>query len=47
MSSVDLTPYAFLDQSAELFARNSVLRASPKPDWFFEWRADYDPLETN
>ncbi len=44
MSSVDLTPYAFLDQARNYSPVISVLRASPKPGFGFEWRADYDPL---
>lgn len=44
LSSVELTPYAFLYQPRHYSPIISVLRANPKPGYGIEWRADYDPL---
>ncbi|HWR51927.1 MAG TPA: hypothetical protein VN428_12515, partial [Bryobacteraceae bacterium] len=42
-SSLDLTPYAFLDRPRRYSPIVSVFRANPKPGFGIEWRADYDP----
>ncbi len=44
LSSVELTPFAFLDQPRNYSPVASILRTSPRPGVSFEWRADYDPL---
>jgi LPS-assembly protein len=43
LSTIDLTPYAFLDQARVSSPIASVLRASPKPGLGFEWQTAYDP----
>jgi LPS-assembly protein len=43
LSQVDLTPYTFLDGPRSYSPVVSILRASPAPNYGFEWRADYDP----
>lgn len=44
LSSVELTPYAFLNGPRSYSPLVSAVSVSPKPGWRFEWRADYDPL---
>ena len=44
LSSIELTPYAFLDRPRRYSPVVSVLRVSPKPGFGIEWRSDYDPL---
>jgi LPS-assembly protein len=44
LTSVELTPYAFLNGPRNYSPVVSAFRASPKPGLVFEWRADYDPL---
>jgi LPS-assembly protein len=44
LSSVELTPYAFLNGPRSYSPLVSAISVSPKPGWRFEWRADYDPL---
>jgi LPS-assembly protein len=44
LSSIDLTPYAFLDRPRRYSPVVSVLRAAPIPGIGIEWRSDYDPL---
>jgi LPS-assembly protein len=44
LSSVELTPYAFLNGPRNYSPVVSAIAVSPKPGWRFEWRADYDPL---
>ncbi|HUJ21742.1 MAG TPA: LPS assembly protein LptD [Bryobacteraceae bacterium] len=44
LSSVELTPYAFLNGPRNYSPVVSVIRASPRPGWAIEWRSDYDPL---
>ena len=44
LSSVELTPYAFLDQRRNYSPVVSALRVSPVPGYGVEWRSDYDPL---
>jgi LPS-assembly protein len=44
LSSVELTPYAFLSGPRNYSPVVSAIWVSPKPGWRFEWRADYDPL---
>ncbi|HTM47318.1 MAG TPA: LPS assembly protein LptD [Bryobacteraceae bacterium] len=43
-STIQLTPYAFLDQARNYSPLVSVLRTSPLNGMGIEWRADYDPL---
>jgi len=43
-SSAMLTPYTFLDRPRRYSPVVSVVRASPRPGFGIEWRADYDPL---
>ena len=43
LSAVELTPYAFLDAPRSTSPVVSVFRATPKPGFGVEWRADYDP----
>jgi LPS-assembly protein len=43
LSSVEFSPYAFLDGPRSTSPVVSVFRASPKPGLGIEWRADYDP----
>jgi LPS-assembly protein len=44
LSSIELTPYAFLDGPRTYSPLVSSLRARPRPGLGIEWRADYDPL---
>jgi len=44
LSSVELTPYAFLNGPRNYSPVVSAIWVSPKPGWRFEWRTDYDPL---
>jgi LPS-assembly protein len=44
LSSVELTPYTFLDRPRRYSPVVSVFRASPNPALGVEWRSDYDPL---
>jgi LPS-assembly protein len=44
LSSVELTPFAFLNGPRNYSPVVSSMWVSPKPGWRFEWRADYDPL---
>ena len=44
LSSVELTPYAFLNGPRNYSPIISAFRTSPKPGVGIEWRADYDPL---
>lgn len=44
LSSVELTPFAFLDGPRHYSPVVSALRLSPVPGFSAEWRADYDPL---
>jgi LPS-assembly protein len=44
LSSVELTPYAFLNGPRSYSPLVSAVSVSPKPGWRFDWRADYDPL---
>lgn len=44
LSSVELTPYAFLDGARRYSPIVSVVRTSPARGVGVEWRADYDPL---
>ncbi|HXI39312.1 MAG TPA: LPS assembly protein LptD, partial [Bryobacteraceae bacterium] len=44
LSSVELTPYAFLSGPRNYSPIVSVFRGSPKPGISFEWRTDFDPL---
>jgi len=44
LSSIELTPYAFLDRPRRYSPVVSVLRLNPKPGFGVEWRSDYDPL---
>lgn len=46
LSSVDLTPYAFLDRPRRYSPVVSVLRLVPIPGVGIEWRTDYDPLRS-
>ena len=43
-STADLTAYAFVDGLRHQSPIVSVFRASPKPGFGVEWRADYDPV---
>lgn len=44
ISSVDLTPFAYLDRPRNYSPVNSTLRITPRSGFGLEWRADYDPL---
>ena len=44
LSSVELTPYAFLSGPRNYSPIVSVFRGTPKPGISFEWRTDFDPL---
>ena len=44
LSSVGLTPFAFLNGPRHYSPLVSAISVSPKPGWRLEWRADYDPL---
>ncbi|HKW97082.1 MAG TPA: LPS assembly protein LptD [Bryobacteraceae bacterium] len=43
-SSIDLTPFAFLNGPRNYSPIVSAFHASPKPGFGFEWRTDFDPL---
>lgn len=47
LSSIELTPYAFLDGPRNYSPIVSTLRTSPISGFGFEWRSDYDPLRHN
>jgi LPS-assembly protein len=42
-STIDLTPYPFVDQSRTTSPVVSLLRTSPRPGLGFQWQADFDP----
>jgi LPS-assembly protein len=44
LSSMEVTPYAFLNGPRNYSPIVSAFRASPQPGYTFEWRTDYDPL---
>lgn len=44
LSSVELTPFAFLNGPRSYSPVVSAMAVTPKPGWRFEWRTDYDPL---
>ncbi len=44
LSAVELTPYAFLNAPRSTSPVVSVFRATPRPGFGVDWRADYDPL---
>jgi LPS-assembly protein len=44
LSSVELTPFAFLDRPRNYSPISSTVRVSPRGGYAVEWRADYDPL---
>jgi LPS-assembly protein len=44
LSSVQLTPFTFLDGPRRYSPVVSVLRTQPQPGFGIEWRSDYDPL---
>jgi LPS-assembly protein len=44
LSSIELTPYAFLNGPRNYSPIVSAFRASPKLGYNLEWRFDYDPL---
>jgi LPS-assembly protein len=44
LSTVELTPYAFLNGPRSYSPLVSAVSVSPKPGWRFDWRTDYDPL---
>jgi LPS-assembly protein len=44
LSSIELTPFAFLDRPRNYSPVVSTMRLSPRQGMRFEWRADYDPL---
>jgi LPS-assembly protein len=44
LSTIELTPYAFLNGPRNYSPVVSIFRGSPKPGVGFEWRTDYDPL---
>ena len=44
LSSIELTPFAFLNGPRNYSPVVSAVAISPKPGWRFEWRTDYDPL---
>ncbi|MGH9661005.1 MAG: LPS-assembly protein LptD [Bryobacteraceae bacterium] len=46
VSSVELTPYTFLDRARHYSPIISVLRMIPRPGIGIDWRTDYDPLRT-
>jgi LPS-assembly protein len=46
LSSIDLTPFAFLDRPRRYSPVVSLLRMSPRPGFGIEWRSDYDPLRS-
>jgi LPS-assembly protein len=45
-SSVELTPFAFLDRPRNYSPVISVFRLNPRPGFGLEWRSDYDPLRS-
>jgi len=44
LSSIELTPFAFLNGPRSYSPLVSAISVTPKPGWRFEWRTDYDPL---
>jgi LPS-assembly protein len=44
ITSLDLTGYSFLDGPRRYSPIVSILRASPRRGFGFQWQADYDPL---
>ncbi len=44
LSSLELTPFAFLDGPRNYSPVVSILRTSPKQGFGIEWQTDYDPL---
>src|SRR5262249_534200 len=44
LSTVQITPYTFLDQARNYSPVISILRATPVNGVGIEWRSDYDPL---
>ncbi len=44
LSSIEVTPYAFLDRARRYSPIVSAVRASPMPGTGIEWRTDFDPL---
>ena len=44
LSQIEMTPFTFLDGPRNYSPIVSVLRATPKTGFTFEWEADYDPL---
>ena len=44
LSSIELTPFAFLNGFRSYSPLVSAMSVTPKPGWRFEWRTDYDPL---
>jgi len=44
LSTIDVTPYAFVDTPRNYSPLVSTLRLSPDYRYSVEWRADYDPL---
>ncbi|HLN01892.1 MAG TPA: LPS assembly protein LptD [Bryobacteraceae bacterium] len=43
LSSIELTPFAFLNGPRSYSPLVSAISVSPKPGWRLEWRTDYDP----
>ena len=43
LTTLQLTPYSFLDGNRHYSPIVSILRASPRPGLNFSWQADYDP----
>lgn len=43
LSSIELTPFAFLNGPRSYSPLVSAMSVTPKPGWRFEWRTDYDP----
>ncbi|MGD0014694.1 MAG: LPS assembly protein LptD, partial [Bryobacteraceae bacterium] len=46
LSSIELSPYAFLDGPRHYSPVASILRVNPKPGFGVEWRSDWDPLRS-
>jgi LPS-assembly protein len=46
LSTMEFTPFAFLDGPRNYSPVSSSLRISPKGGFGIEWRADYDPLRS-
>ncbi|MCC6862572.1 MAG: LPS-assembly protein LptD [Bryobacterales bacterium] len=45
LTSAQLTPYTFLNGPRRYSPVVSAFRASPRPGFGLEWRADYDPMQ--